>query len=433
MSRRNFLLLIGFSLICTMCFMRTERNPYARYLGQVFHDIDRWALERVPPSELFDGAVDGMVDLLDEHSAYIGAQDTPQFEADLEQEFGGIGVVVMLEGEPEQLTVVSPPMYGTPAHKAGIRSGDVILAIDGEATDGMTMRQILRKMRGQQGEAIELSIRHEDSDSPESIELVRNIINIPSLLGDLRRDDGLWDFHVAQAPEVGYIRIASFGEKTVGELEEALAQVRAQGARGLILDLRDNPGGLLDAAVDICDMFLGRDRAIVTIESRQNSETMRSSGGGLYQDMALVVLVNQNSASASEILAGCLKDHERAAIAGQRTYGKGTVQQVIRIESGRSILKLTTARYVRPNGHNIHRREGAGEDEEWGVHPDPQLAVSLTDEERSEWFTYRNRRDLRGPGEADTLSELSENDPQLYRAVEYLQNRSAEHVAGRAA
>jgi carboxyl-terminal processing protease len=281
-------------------------------------------------------------------------------------------------------------------------------------------------MRGRRGEGISLTVRHEDGEEQETFEIVREVINIPSVLGDVRGEDGQWSFHVEGEPSIGYIRLVSFGGKSIGELESTLALLSAQGVRGLIIDLRENPGGLLDAAVDMSDMFLPAGETIVTIQSRFSEETHTSTSEEVLSGVPMVILVNENSASASEIVAGALQDQGRAVIAGERSFGKGSVQVPIDIEAGKSILKLTVAHYLRPSGRNIHRDEDATEEDEWGVSPEPGLRVELTDEEYETWFRARRDRDVPG-AEAD--AEDSEQagpypswDPQLQRAIEYLQD-----------
>ena len=412
--------MLAVAVISTVCYLRIERSPYARYLVNIFQEIEFRALEPPGPETLFDGAVTGMVDLLDEHSSYISEQNAPQFKAELEQEFGGVGVVVSMVGEPPQLTVVSSPLYGTPAHDAGIRAQDVILAIDDDPTDGLSMGEVLQKMRGSRGEAITLTIRHEKESVQEDVTLVREVIKIPSVLGDIRKENGDWDFHVAGDPTLGYVRVVSFGEKTTGELESVVAGLEAERVRGLILDLRENPGGLLSAAVDVCDLFLPGGELVVSVESRYRKESISSTHGEMLAGVPIVILVNENGASASEIVAGCLQDHRRAVVAGDRSFGKGTVQDLIEIESGRSILKLTVARYLRPSGRNIHRGKDAKEEDEWGVTPEADLRVVLTDDEYETWADARRRRDLNDAKPPTAEDDHYDWDPQLRRAIDRL-------------
>lgn len=421
MPRRNLLIIVIAIVSCVVCLVRADRSPYGRYLGQVLDAIDRWALQHVPPQQIFDGAMRGIVGQLDEHSSYISSRDLELFEADLEQEFGGIGVVLQQKGENRQLTVVSPPLFGTPALDAGIRVHDQILNIDGVPTVGMPMEEVVRRMRGKKGEPLVLTLLHRGEDQPVTKRIVRDTIRIPSVLGDFRRPDGSWEYRLAHDPRVGYVRIHSFGERTSEELRSALEPLRAGSIRALVLDLRDNAGGLLPAAVETCDLFLPEGRVIVSIRGRHPGmeDVRESTGRGGFLDIPMVILVNHYSASASEIVAACLQDHQRAVVAGERTWGKGTVQHVIPIESGRSILKLTAATYWRPSGKNIHRL-GDDDSGSWGVEPDPGLALPLSEDERAAIREQRNLRDTMF-GRRKDLPPLA--DPQLELVLESLSSQ----------
>ncbi len=421
MPRRNLLVIVIMFVFCVICVVRADRSPYGRYLGQVLNAIDRWALQRVPPQQIFDGAMRGIVGQLDDYSSYISSRDLELFEADLEQEFGGIGVLLQQKGENRQLTVVSPPLFGTPALDAGIRVHDQIVKIDGVLTAGMTMEEVVRRMRGKKGEPIELTLLHRDQDQPVTRRIVRDTIRIPSVLGDFRRPDGSWEYRLARDPRVGYVRILSFGERTSEELRSALETLRAGSVASLVLDLRDNAGGLLPAAIETCDLFLPEGRVIVSIRGRHPGmeDVRESTGRGGFLDIPTVVLVNHYTASASEIVAACLQDHKRAVVAGERTWGKGTVQHVIPIESGRSILKLTAATYWRPSGKNIHRLQDDNSGQ-WGVQPDPGMANPLSQDERAAIREQRNLRDtMFGP--RNDMPPLA--DPQIDLVLEYLSPR----------
>ncbi|MDC0936065.1 S41 family peptidase [Pirellulales bacterium] len=412
MSQRNLLLLTVASIFCYVCFVRAERSPYARYLAAAYSTIDRWALLEPEDHELFNGAMQGMIDVLeeqgDEHSQFIEAERAAAFREDIRQEFAGVGIMLSMLGDPPEPVVVAPPMPGTPAFQAGIRRGDRIVAVDGTKTDGLELSDIVRLVRGPEGDVVTLSVRFENDDLVREVPLKRAIITVESILGDLRDEEGQWQFRLQQHPEIGYVRITKFGNKTAEELQRVLAGLHAEDLHGLVLDLRDNYGGSLDAAIEVCDLFLPAGQTIVVTRGRSNRvlERFQSSGNGPYLDVPIAVLVNQNSASASEIVAACLQDHDRAEIVGQRTYGKGTVQRLLRTESGRSQLKLTTATYWRPSGKNIHRMPGEGQDDpQWGVMPDEGLDLTLSNEEHRNWQLYRARRDLR-TGPEDPADEL---------------------------
>ena len=249
------------------------------------------------------------------------------------------------------------------------------------------------------------------------------MIVVDSILGDRRTAEGGWEFRLADNPDIAHVRITAFGNKTPEELAHVLTKLKDEGVKGVVLDLRDNPGGALDAAVAICDMFLPANLPIVETRGRDGAVRARytTSGKGAFQKLPLALLVNQNSASASEIVAACLQDHHRAAIVGQRSYGKGTVQQLIPIESGQSLLKLTAASYWRPSGKNIHRRPSDADADDWGVSPDTDLAVPLDDKQYEAYTKYRDDRDLAPPSQSgDSTAEAPFADLPLQKAVEYL-------------
>jgi carboxyl-terminal processing protease len=414
------LLLLTTVLISYACYVRAEQNPYSRYVASSFSIIDRWSLVNPPDQELFDGALQGMVGVLnrhgDEHSMFVDERGRESFREDLIQEFGGIGVRILQLGDPPQLTIVGPPEPGSPAASSDIRSGDLIVAIDGKDTNGMDMEEVLNLMRGPVGSAVVLSVQHEDADEPLDVEIIRDTITVESILGDYRDENNRWQFHLLSDTRIGYMRITKFGDKTEEELTHRLADLNAEGVKALILDVRDNYGGALDAAVGISDLFLRAGLPIVTTRDRdeQIRERFVSTGRGGYLDLPLAVLINHNSASAAEILAACLQDYKRAVIVGERTYGKGTVQRLMPIESGRSLLKLTTATYWRPSGANIHRMPGDTEADPWGVRPDEGFDVSMDDEQYLVWRKYRYRRDIFGPRQEGSLAEqFDEQDGRL--------------------
>ncbi|MFW5692943.1 MAG: S41 family peptidase, partial [Thermoguttaceae bacterium] len=258
-------------------------------------------------------------------------------------------------------------------------------------------------------------------EEPVELAIRREQIPIDTILGDTRNADGTWNFTVEGHPEIGYVRVNAFSGETAADLRKVLERLLEEGMQKLVLDLRDDPGGLLDAAIEISDMFL-REGLIVSVRRRDDTETYSATQRDTLPDFPMVVLVNQNSASASEIVAACLKDHGRAKIAGQRTYGKGTVQQVIDLEAGQGALKLTTAGYWRPSGRNINRKLDSTDADDWGVRPSPGLEVELDQEEFARLRAWRLRRGV--PNENGAAAPNDEDadfaDRQLQRAVEYL-------------
>lgn len=446
MPHRNLLLIFATLILSYTCYVRAEQNPYARYVAAGYSFIDRLSLQEPPDQKLFEGAMRGMIDVLrragDEHSAFVSEKKHDEFREGLTQQFGGVGVRIRLLGKPTIPTVIGPPKAKSPAAEAQIRSGDQIVSIDGQTTANMAMEDVLRLMRGPVGKPIQLAIRplgEEQSGEAATryVQLNRAVITMESVWGDVRDENNNWQFRLRNDPRIGYLRITTFGDMTVGELTRALAELTSDGDQppieALILDVRDNPGGPLDAAVDISDLFLRAGKTIVTTRRRDEEVRDRfvSTGEGNYTQLPMAILINHNSASASEIVAACLQDYGRAAIVGQRSYGKGTVQRLMRIESGRSLLKLTSATYWRPSGQNIHRMPEDTENDTWGVQPNPGLEVILDADAYVEWRKYRDRRDLLGDQPTGKLAEqLNEadgalppdyEDRALQRAIDHLQ------------
>jgi carboxyl-terminal processing protease len=423
MSRRNFLVLVITALVALFCHQRVQRNPYARPLANAMTMIENRYLEPISAQSLFEAAMGGMIGKLDEHSAYIPPADLQGFEETIDQQFSGVGMSVAMEPQTKQLMVLAP-LVGSPAYKAGVRAGDRLLRINGDSTQGMSLQDAVQLLRGKAGDPVALVVLHEGETKPAEMKIVRAVIHVDSVLGDRRNADGSWNFLLEGHPRLGYVRISSFTDATAAELERALDALAEHDARGLVLDLRDDPGGYLSAAVDVCDMLIASG-VIVTTRGRDGriEQSYVASGKGRFTDLPLAVLVNQQSASAAEIVAACLKDHHRAVIVGQRSYGKGTVQQLIDLEKNCGALKLTTASYWRPSGRNIQRPQHAGPDADWGVSPDPAGKVELTPEEQNRWRAWRAERD-QPPSAANGNGKKAAEpfvDRPLERAVELLE------------
>lgn len=434
MPRRTLWLIFIVAITSLACYERADRNPYGRWFSEVLETIDRYYVEPVDDQKLFEGALDGMIGRLDEYSAFLPRSQASQFQETIDQQYGGIGIEVNLEGENKQLTVMSP-LVGTPAYKAGVRAGDKIVAIDGKVTANRSLNEIVGWLRGRPGDPVAISVLREGKDDPITFDLVRARIRVDSILGDLRSTDGSWNFFLPGEDKIGYIRINSFGETTLDELKAALARLSGSQCRGVILDMRNNPGGLLQGAEDVCDLFLPEGAVIVTTRGRDERVRKEAvaTGSGPYQKLPLVVLVNDKSASAAEIVAACLQDHKRAIIVGERTWGKGTVQNVIPMEAGRSLLKLTIASYWRPSGKNIHKLDSSAADDEWGVKPTPGYEVKLDEKQTATMEEKRRQRDVvptQKPGQpAAVEGSPLEFDSQLKEAVEVLQKEIAAEPA----
>ena len=397
MPRRNLLILFVSAVVSLACYRQALMSHYGATLTEALSIIDREYIDPVDSRVLFEGAMDGMVGQLDPYSGYTPPEEYNQFQETMDGEFGGIGIIVEVNQETGRLTVLSP-LVGTPAYEAGLKSGDVILAIDGTELKDVSLSDSVKLMRGEVGTLVRVRIQHENRPAPIEYELQRARIPIESVLGDARRQDGTWVFRLVDHPKIGYIRIVNFAERTAEELGAALAAYQQPGQKidGLIIDLRGNAGGLLTAAIETCDAFLDHGE-IVTTRGRDKvvmDKYDASLGTELQGDVPLVILIDKYSASASEIVAACLQDHERAIVVGQRSWGKGTVQNVRPLEGGRSALRLTIGSYWRPSGQDIHKRKDAKESDAWGVRPNPGQEVNPTNQEVETFVLARRRRDV---------------------------------------
>ncbi|MBN2022478.1 MAG: S41 family peptidase [Pirellulales bacterium] len=425
MPRRNLLLLCVIAVVALACHGRVDR--YGRHLAYAMRQIDRRYLRDVDEQDLFEGAVEGMVRRLDEryddeYSNYVPPKEVQPFEEELNQEFGGIGIEVGLPDETRQLTVTSP-LHGSPAYEAGVLAGDRILKIDGQSTQGLLLHDAIERMRGPLGAPVRLTLLHEGAKDPVEVTIVRATIHIDTVLGDRRRADGTWDFLLEGRDRIGYVRITSFTDNTADALRRAVDELVRHDVRGLILDLRGNPGGYLQSAVDVCDMFVDSGVIVTTrIRGGEVFQQFDATADGTFPDFPMAVLVDKGSASASEIVAACLQDHDRAAIVGRRSYGKGTVQEIIPLQPGYGKLKLTTAEYRRPSGKNIHRGKRSEDDADWGVRPDAGYDVAIASDQLVKLLQARRRRDSFRP--ANTVASNHDEppvDPQLDKAVEYVE------------
>jgi carboxyl-terminal processing protease len=427
MPRRSLFVILALSVISLACYERADRSAYGHWFSEVLEHIRDDYVEPIDEQTLFEGALHGMVRKLDDYSSYMPRAKKTRFEEEIEQQYGGIGVEVSLEGPQKQITVLSP-VVGGPAFKAGIRHGDRILAVDGRPTDNLPLDELVPLLRGKPGEAVSIRVGRDGQAEPLEFHLVRAVIKTESVLGDVRHNDGTWNYFLPGNARIGYVRIRSFGESTTAEFNSAMQWLAKHGCRGLIIDMRDNPGGLLQSAEQICDLFVPAQAVIVSTRGRQG-ESFTASGRGPFQQLPLVVLVNDNSASASEIVAACLQDHGRASVVGERTYGKGTVQKIVLVEGGKSLLKLTTASYWRPSGKNIQRSAESKEQDDWGVRPDEGCLVKMDDKQIEVWHRQRRIRDVTptaGVSGADTqpaapaVTSPLEFDPALRKACEVL-------------
>lgn len=454
MPRPRPLAIASITLAVLLCWGNTRGDEPADEMMELYglfvdavEQVEANYVRPVDRKQLLQDALQGMLEELDPHSSYFSDTQWNQFRKQIEGSFTGIGVSVEMDTTTKRLKVLAP-LPGAPAYKAGILAGDQILAVDGKTTDGMTRDEVIEALQGRPGTDVELEVQHIGRDESETITVTRSIIELPSVMGDARKADDSWDFMLDKERKIGYVRITNFIENTARELRDALDELVADGMQALIVDLRDNPGGLLSAGVEITDMFLDEGTIVTTKGRNTQDKAYEAVGPGTYGDFPLVVLVNQHSASASEIVSAALQDHGRAVVVGQRTYGKGSVQNILPLENGSSILKLTVATYWRPSEKNIHRFQKeyeADSSEEWGVLPDEGMEVELIGEPYLKWLEYRQQRDLvsrlspsrldgdnandEGDDEAAAKPEVEPvADIQLDRAIEVLKEKLAENA-----
>lgn len=323
----------------------------------------------VDDAKLDRGAVTGMTSILDPFSAFVPPRKVSEFQEATSGEFGGLGIMIALEAG---LVRIMTPLEGSPAWEAGMLPGDLIIRIDGETYEFASIYDAADRLKGKPGTLVQIALQRDGVDHPLDFTIERAVIRVRSVRGTrmVDPDNG-----------IGYIRVTAFQRDTVPEASAAIETLVKQGLRGLIIDLRANPGGLLNGAFDFCDLFVS-DGLIVETRGRDPTLDQRSYTANqetLLPDTPLVVLLDGYSASASEIVGGALSDHGRAVLIGSRSYGKGSVQTVFDLEGGVSILKLTTASYYTPSGRSIHRKEAMDEEDEWGLMPDIETPVTPTE------------------------------------------------------
>ena len=350
--------------------------------GDIFERVRSHYVEKPDDSKLVEAAINGMLNGLDPHSSYMDPKSFRDMQVQTRGEFGGLGIEVTME---DGLVKVVAPIDDTPAAKAGIRANDLITHLDDEAVQGMTLNQAVEKMRGPVNTKIKLRIMRKGADKPIDVAITRDVIRVRSVRSRIEGND------------VGYIRITQFNEQTTDGLKKALSdiasQIPADKLRGYVIDLRNNPGGLLDQAISVSDTFLDRGE-IVSTRGRDPEETQRFNArpGDLTKGKPVIVLINGGSASASEIVAGALQDHKRATLVGTRTFGKGSVQTIIPLGSGNGALRLTTARYYTPAGRSIQAK---------GIVPDIETLQEVPDEVKARSSEMRGESSLRGHLKAD--------------------------------
>ena len=368
-------------LIVTPIFISAEEDKdvykYLNLCGEAFEKIKNNYVEPINSKDLIESAIEGMLTSLDPHSSYLNNKELNELRVQTKGEFGGLGIEVTLENG---FVKVIAPIDDTPAYKAGIKSGDLITHLDDEPVLGMTLSEAVSIMRGKVGSKIKLTVRRNENEKVD-INIIRAIIQLKSVKSRIENN-------------IGYIRVSSFNQKVDKQIIDSINSFKKKNSLiGYVLDLRNNPGGLLDQAVNVTDIFLERGE-IVSTKGRNGKRGSRYNAvkKDLTDGLPLVVLINQGSASASEIVAGALQDHKRAIIMGTKSFGKGSVQTII--PSGEDVaIKLTTAKYYTPSGRSIQQT---------GIDPDilvEQAELKKLDNQR------RKESDLRGAIDNEQLKE----------------------------
>ena len=353
--------------------------------GDVFERVRADYVEKPDDRKLVESAINGMLAGLDPHSSYMDPNSFREIQAQTRGEFGGLGIEVTME---DGLLTVVAPIDDTPAAKAGVMANDIIIKLGDEPVRGLSLNQAIEKMRGPVNTKIKLTIMRRGQDKPINVTIVRDVIHVKSVRAHREGDD------------VGYIRISQFSERTTDGLKKAISDLTSQlGAnkiKGFVVDLRNNPGGLLDQAISVSNAFLDKGE-IVSTRGRSVEETLRFNArpGDLTKGKPVIVLINGGSASASEIVAGALQDHKRATLVGTRSFGKGSVQTIIPLDAGNSALRLTTARYFTPSGRSIQAK---------GITPDIEVPQEVPTDLKAR-MDAESEASLRGHLKADGNEE----------------------------
>jgi carboxyl-terminal processing protease len=353
--------------------------------GDVFERVRADYVEKPNDQKLIETAINGMLAGLDPHSSYMDPKSFRDMQVQTRGEFGGLGIEVTME---DGLIKVVTPIDETPASKAGVQANDLITKLDEDQVQGLTLNQAVEKMRGPVNTKIKLTITRKGQDKPIELTLTRDVIRVRAVRSEVKGDD------------IGYIRMTQFNEQTTDGLKKAITDINAKISKdklkGYILDMRNNPGGLLDQAISVSDAFLQKGE-IVSTRGRNAEETQRfnARSGDLTDGKPVIVLINGGSASASEIVAGALQDHKRTTVIGTRSFGKGSVQTIIPLGSGNGALRLTTARYYTPSGRSIQAK---------GITPDIEVLQDVPDDLKSKTDT-KGEASLRGHLKGDAGKE----------------------------
>lgn len=438
MSNRSMLPLVGIlgvavvgsTIAVAMNAMRMSDDQYSFFdpIVDVSTLINALYVEEADIEAMQRGAIEGMIEELnDPYTTFVPRRDTDDFSKDLTGEYVGIGAEVQIR---DGWLTISSPLDGSPSWKAGVMADDRVVAIDGNSTEGFTIDESIDLLTGEPNTKVVITV--ERGTETLDIEIIRDHIKVQAVKGFMREGgDGEWMHLIDPSAGIGYIRLTQFTPGCAQEVKNAIEHTKRElggDLNGMILDLRFNPGGLLDEAVEIADLFI-EEGTIVSTKGRVFEEEIdRATRAGTITDLPLLVMVNGQSASASEVLSGALSDHNRAVILGTRSFGKGSVQTVRPLESGAGVLKITEQYYYLPSGRLLHRRDDSTE---WGVDPTPGYFVPMTTDETLDMLRARREQEIIEHNDESEQVDLRDtnavlaalNDPQLSAAVSVMQTR----------
>lgn len=392
----SFTLMLLVALPLTVRAEGKDTLQMLELFGDVLEKVREDYVEEVDERKLIESAINGMLTSLDPHSSYLDEKAFQEMRIQTRGEFGGLGIEVTMENG---LVKVVSPIDDTPAFEAGIKSGDYISHIDGDAVMGLTLSEAVEKMRGKPNTKIDLVILRKGESEPLNYTITRDVIKIKSV-------------RVRREADIVYARITSFSEKTADSLKKGILKVKKEigsDVRGIVLDLRNNPGGLLDQAIEVSDLFLDKGEIVSTKGRVQDSnKRFNATRGDILEGLPIVVLVNAGSASASEIVSGALQDHKRAVVIGEKSFGKGSVQTVVPLSASNGAMRLTTSRYYTPSGRSIQAE---------GIVPDIEVAQAKLDDNKKSGLEA-SEASLRGHlsnGNGEDGEKSEEDKQQAYR------------------
>ncbi len=417
--------LLAFHLPGSMA-QRESDYGFVRRLVDIHRQIANNYVEDIDDQKLEQGALEGMFGQLDPFSMYVPPARQQEFDRMLDGSFEGVGIQLNQDEKTKEIEVITP-IEGSPAFKAGVYAGDIIVKVNNETIAGLSILDVTKKIKGKVNTPVTLRVRHTTGEEAD-LTMNREEIVVGTVKGFKRKPDNDWDWYVAQDPKIGYIRITQFTPDTAERVSEALSGkggwkgMLADGMNGLIIDLRFDPGGRLDQAVKLVDLFVEKGVIVSTKGRNRPENVITATEAGTLPYFPMIVLVNEHSASASEIVAGSLMDNQRALVIGERTYGKGSVQELINLDGNQGELKLTVAYYYLPSGRLVHRKKDATD---WGVQP--QIAVPMDEatekkvmmelDQHERFLPPVPKRSSTQPATGTTTQPAS-SDTQLQRAVE---------------